>query len=223
MTDNKERKLKEFASRLQKAADYRGLPVHGRATDISRQFGKRGIKMSPMSVTRWFKGSTMPASTNLQVLAEILSINMEWLYSGRGPMVSTSAQTVEGKTVNVVVNELPELSAAQVTEWLEGGLSAKPDILVACSVSGKAFVIELKDQSLAPRIAKGSRLVIDPARPIDGSLPAMAMQDGMAVFGYPATRPDGVMLEPANTEYSTVKVSPSQVIGPAVAIAQQLL
>lgn len=223
MTDTKLRKLREFSERLQAAIDYRGFPEHGRASEIRRAFAQRGIKLSVMSVTRWITGQAMPASANLQILAEVLNVNLEWLYTGRGAMVSTAVETPDGKTVNVVVNTLPRLMAEQISDWLDGRIEVQPDILVACSVSGKAFVIELKDQSLSPRIAKGSLLVIDPARSIDDELPALAWHDGMAIFGYPATRPDGILMEPTNPSYTTTKVPADEIVGPAVAIAQQIL
>lgn len=221
----KQRKLREFAARLHRAVEYRGLPEHGKASTIASEFEKRGIQMSSMSVGRWLKGATMPASSNLQVLAEILNIHAEWLYSGRGPMVSTSAQTPSGEVVNVVVNELPLLKSDQLDSWLsgEGSVEGVESVLVAGSVSARAFVFALEDRSLTPRLSQGALLVIDPARKVDPTLPVMARQNGAIVFGYPVVRPDGILIEPANRDYPSLIVPNSCLIGPVVALAQQFL
>ena len=223
MTDNKQRKLKEFAARLQRAVDYRGLPEHGKASVLASEFEKRGVQMSGMSVGRWLKGVTMPASSNLQILAEILNINADWLYSGRGPMVTTSAETPDGETVRVVVNELPLLSLGDVEHWLGGMVRTENKIVVAGSVSTKAFVVALPDRSLAPRIGKGTLLVVDPARETDPDLPVMVKHSGAMLFGYPVRRPQGLMVEPSNPEYPSVQVPNEALIGSVVALAQQFL
>lgn len=176
-----------------------------------------------MSVGRWFNASTMPASTNLQILAEILNINPDWLISGRGNMVTTEATTPNGETVNVVLNELPKLSVDQVQDWLNDALTVQRDIIVAGSVSAKAFVIALPDYSLAPRFTKGTLLVVDPGHKLDPELPALALQDGLALFGYPVPRPESVMLESPNRDYGSTTVPRSHLIGPVVAIAQLFL
>lgn len=72
-----------FWDRLEEASSDLGLPCG--LSDIGRE-----LDLWPSAVQKWRDAVSLPAKKNILVLAENRGVNVEWLWTGRGPKLAES-------------------------------------------------------------------------------------------------------------------------------------
>lgn len=78
--------MDDFATRLQRAADYAKVP-RGLAGKFSpQQLGQR-IGVERGKANQWLKGASLPEAGMVFVIADALGVDARWLITGAEPMV----------------------------------------------------------------------------------------------------------------------------------------
>lgn len=86
---------KAFVERLKWACDespYIPPAGEGRGQVLSER-----LKLAPEAVSKWFKGVSMPRTSKMRQLAELLAVDPAWLHFGQEPKVSSKERKLHGK------------------------------------------------------------------------------------------------------------------------------
>lgn len=128
------------------------------------------LDVATRTVQRWEKGDQVPDSNYLMRLAKVTGVTPHWLLTGEGEMF-TAAQTdakifplPTGRYKKVELVQLPLLSS------VPGGapsLIFHPDYvekyITVDNINDKAaFALEVKGNSMAPRIEDGDIIIVSP-------------------------------------------------------------
>lgn len=218
-----ERERRAFAERLNLALETRGVRQYGRATRIREALAQHDVIVSNTSIGRWLKGDHRPSMEHLRLLCDMFNVNLHWLETGHGNMCTEKATDERGSPINITFRQLHILSVAQIPGWLEHGQADSQCVVVAGTFGAAAFVLPLNDNSLAPRICRGSLLIIDPTRPVREDLPMLALVNDSAVLGYPVQRGADLIVEPESNAYPPTTVKPEQAVGPVIGLAPVML
>lgn len=89
---NKSNEKSEFSARLKQQLANKGWATN-KPTWLARQFNSRfeGSPVTVQAASNWLTGSAIPSQEKLQVLAEWLEINAEWLRYGKSELLSSDA------------------------------------------------------------------------------------------------------------------------------------
>lgn len=140
--------LVAIGKRIRLARSERGLTQE----ELAKLVGK-----SKQLMSAWEAGRAQITSTTLSRLGQVLAVDIRWVLTGGGPPYFLPAQP-EGSTV-------PLLNAEQVIMLAKERLDLKKvdkRAFVNRCVSERAFAIEAPDAGLAPIIAKGDLIAVDP-------------------------------------------------------------
>lgn len=77
-----------FRDRFRDALDVARPPSPSNSVGLTwlvKEFKKRGVEITQPGVGKWYHGEAMPEVDNMVTLAEILGVNVNWLWSGAGP------------------------------------------------------------------------------------------------------------------------------------------
>ncbi|MBI3789151.1 MAG: helix-turn-helix transcriptional regulator [Ignavibacteriales bacterium] len=128
------------------------------------------LDVATRTVQRWEKGDQVPDSNYLMRIAKVTGVAPHWLLTGEGEMFATAQPDSKilslptGRYKKVTLVQLPLLSS------VPGGapsLIFHPDYvekyITVDNISDKgAFALEVKGNSMAPRIEDGDIIVVSP-------------------------------------------------------------
>lgn len=149
LTDEKIRV--DFAKRLDIACKQKGLPEKGRGTQLASV-----CKVTPKAVSKWLNAETMPSTANIYLLAKFLAVTPEWLTYGIGNVIPAAIGTTK----------VPLISYVQAGAWtgIDDFRETCGDyeyILTDLDVSGDAFALKIKGDSMEPEFIEGDIVIID--------------------------------------------------------------
>lgn len=139
----------DFARRLNKAMDIAGYPVRGRARILSKKFD-----VSDKGAGKWVKGDAMPETAKIPLIAAFLSVNSEWLLSGKGEMCASL------DIYNGIVETQSQTYVVQSKQYVSGTAA------VNLRLSKMGGLNELIDKFI--KMEKEGRLTEDFIKSIDG-------------------------------------------------------
>lgn len=128
------------------------------------------LDVATRTVQRWEKGEQVPDSNYLMRIAKVTGVTPHWLLTGNGEIYATS-QT-ESKIIPLPTSRYKrvELVSLPLLSSVPGGapsLMFHPDyvekyITVDDIKDSNAFALEVKGNSMAPRIEDGDIIVVSP-------------------------------------------------------------
>ncbi len=146
--------------------------IHQARTQKEMDQAKLAAKLdvATRTVQRWEKGEQVPDSNYLVRIAKVTGVAAHWLLTGNGEMYATS-QT-ESKIIPLPTSRYKrvELVSLPLLSSVPGGapsLMFHPDyvekyITVDDIKDSNAFALEVKGNSMAPRIEDGDIIVVSP-------------------------------------------------------------
>lgn len=191
------------------------LARQGRAMDQARLAAR--LDVATRTLQRWEKGEQVPDSNFLMRLAKILGVTPHWLLTGEGSMYGEPSAKIlplpTGRYKKVDLISLPLLSS------VPGGapsLMFHPEyvekyIAVDSVNDSSAFALEVKGNSMAPRIEDGDIIVVSPKlEPRSGDICVVRVSDEDTVK---RIKIDGqlIYLIPLNPEYEPMAVKKKDV------------
>ncbi len=123
------------------------------------------IDIATRTLQRWEKGEQVPDSNYLMRIVKVTGVSAHWLLTGEGEMLpkeSTSFPLLDTNRYNLV--SLPILSsvpAGALTQIFHPD-SSERTITVDNVHDSKAFALEVKGDSMAPRIENGDIIIVSP-------------------------------------------------------------
>lgn len=180
-------------------------------SDIARELG-----ITPQSVQQWFSGETVPRSTRLKRLAELLLTSGDYIL-GR---VNSSAP--EGNTTpydDGKAKEIPLISWVQAGQWATAEDpypvgAAEKMLRTFEDVGPQSFALKVHGDSMEPIFPDGCIIIVDPSRePRHGSYVIVRLErDAEVTFKQLVI--DGPMryLKPLNPRYPLMEIDHEAVI-----------
>jgi SOS-response transcriptional repressor LexA len=186
-------------------------------------------KKSPGAVTQWLDGTTKSLKgETAEALERATGYRAAWLITGKGPKLTN-------QTTNVVPADfgkarIPLISYVQAGAWTDVVDNFAPGdadefLQTDLELSGNAFALEIKGDSMLPEFKPGDRVIIDPCvEPQPGDfVVAKNGHDGATFKKY---RPRSVNdrgellfeLVPLNEDYPSARsdVTPIHIVGTMV-------
>ncbi len=128
------------------------------------------IDIATRTVQRWEKGDQVPDSNYLMRIVKVTGVAAHWLLAGKGDMVSTEQQM--SKVIPLPVNRykkvelvsLPLLASVPAGALSQRFHSDHADRYVTVDNvrDPNAFALEVKGNSMAPRIENGDIIIVTP-------------------------------------------------------------
>lgn len=154
LADNNEKTA--FSSRLNHALDINGIPAKGKGRQVT--VGKM-FNVSQKAANKWLEGISLPGTMRIAVIAKKLSINVEWLTYGTGPINITSLPhdgNFQWKKVPLIT--WAQLKLIEGTEFPNTEKWAWTDV----ECGPRTFALKITDDSMMPRYEPGSTVIFDP-------------------------------------------------------------
>lgn len=129
-----------------------------RMLSVSQSQLARNIGVKPQTI-QYLCTSNSTRSKFASDIADALGINMEWLLTGRGPMM------IEAPALDTIM-KVPLISWSSIYGWLDGkkdDLSNSDYITTRYSFDPNSFSLKMNDSSMTPRFDIGTILVIEPS------------------------------------------------------------
>lgn len=150
---------REFANRLNHALDLAGIPPKGKGRQVvvAKMFG-----MSQRGVGKWLEAEVYPEFQKIAVIANRLSVNVEWLAYGIGAI---NQQTTPGPSVKAGWKKVPLINWETIPKL--ASYTPAPDtewIWTDVECGSRTYAITVVDNSMEPRYEPGSILIVDPER-----------------------------------------------------------
>lgn len=100
----------------------------------------------------------------LMAIAKAAKVSAEWLKSGKGPRAIDDSNVA---TAQIGVRRIPLIDYVQAGIWTEVADSLQPGdaedwLLTDLDLSGAAFALQIKGESMRPDFTPGDRVIIDP-------------------------------------------------------------
>ncbi len=209
-----------LAERIREAISHSGK----NQAQIATETGK-----SPGAVTQWLDGSTKSLRADTaEALERATGFSATWLVTGRGPKMSGATQNVVPAKLGA--RQIPLISYVQAGVWTDVVDSYLPGdadefLLTDLELSGNAFALEIKGDSMLPEFKPGDRVIVDPAiAPQPGDF--VVAKNGEEEATFKKYRPRGVSdrgevvfeLVPLNEDYPSMRsdVTPIRIVGTMV-------
>jgi SOS-response transcriptional repressor LexA len=184
--------------------------------------------LSDSAISQLLSGKTKGLRANSAVKIEAATgVRSTWLITGEGPML-VSASNVTAAPVGAA--RIPLISYVQAGCWTGIVDSYQPGdadewLLTDLELSGSAFALQIKGESMTPEFKEGDRVIIDPSvQPLPGDFVVAKNGDNEATFK--KYRPRGVNeqgvtvfeLVPLNEDFPSMRsdTQPISIIGTMV-------
>jgi transcriptional regulator with XRE-family HTH domain len=150
----------EFAGRLKQAAENHDIG------DLATKIG-----VTPATLYRWLNGKFDPSLPKLAQLADAMKVNLGWLVTGTGPFDSRQAlrhaflENYRATDFEAAAGKAEKPPIAFHEPWLFEllyGPSKEPALFGAVEMK-TPLLMEVREDSMEPTIAKGDLLLIDRA------------------------------------------------------------
>lgn len=209
----------ELADRIRKAMEVANKNQSQLAAEI-------GVTTS--AVSQWITGQvkSLKGTTATRIEAAT-GVSSAWLVSGEGPMMSSASNV---RPAPIGTRNIPLISYVQAGVWTGVVDPYQPDdgtdwLITDLDLSGNAFALEIKGDSMLPDFKPGDRIIIDPAiEPRPGDY--VVAKNGEDEATFKKYRPRGVNergdmvfeLIPLNEDYPTMRsdVTPIRIVGTMV-------
>jgi SOS-response transcriptional repressor LexA len=186
----------------------------------------RALNTSPQTVNNWEARGI--SKKGLLLIQTVLGISASWLETGKG------AALVNDKTnvllADIGTRQIPLISYVQAGNWTGAVDPFQPNdahdwLMTDLALSGNAFALEIKGDSMLPEFKPGDRVIIDPnVQPQPGDL--VVAKNGEDEATFKKYRPRGIdangnmvfELVPLNEDYPSIRsdVVPVTIIGTMV-------
>lgn len=184
--------------------------------------------LSDSAISQLLSGKTKGLRANSAVKIEAATgVRSTWLITGEGPMLVSSSNVTAAP---VGATRIPLISYVQAGCWTGIVDSYQPGdadewLLTDLELSGTAFALQIKGESMTPEFKEGDRVIIDPCvQPLPGDFVAAKNGDNEATFK--KYRPRGVNeqgvtvfeLVPLNEDFPSMRsdTQPISIIGTMV-------
>lgn len=174
---------KEVGNRIKEArAGYPNVTYGVEPTGISQGELAEKIGVDPSLVSKWESGERVPAKEQLEPLAVALGVKLKWLSYGEGDknryLVPESDQI---KNVTEGWREIPILGCVPGGDPFAPELVPEGSMMILTSISKhpRLFGLNVRGDSMAPKIEDGDQVAIEPieGEPPPGSI-VVALIDG---------------------------------------------
>ena len=206
----------EYKDRLIKAMKRAGMSI----TDLSRELG-----MSYQGVKKVTDGGSIAfnAANNAKA-AQILKISPDWLATGEGAMELPPSNVAPAQ---IGVRRIPMIDYVQAGVWTAVVDGFQPGdaedwLLTDLDLSGSAFALQIKGESMRPDFTPGDRVIIDPdVQPQAGDFVVAKNGEEEATFkkyrvrGSDQTGNAVFELVPLNEDFETMRsdMQPIRIVG----------
>ena len=184
--------------------------------------------LSDSAISQLLSGKTKGLRANSAVKIEAATgVRSTWLITGEGPMLVSSSNVTAAP---VGATRIPLISYVQAGCWTGIVDSYQPGdadewLLTDLELSGTAFALQIKGESMTPEFKEGDRVIIDPnVQPLPGDFVVAKNGDDEATFK--KYRPRGVNeqgvtvfeLVPLNEDFPSMRsdTQPISIIGTMV-------
>lgn len=186
----------------------------------------RALNASSQTLHNWeLRGIS---KQGLVLAQKVIGCSVSWLESGTGAMAIGGESNVSPATLGV--RQIPLISYVQAGAWTDVVDNFHPGdaeefLLTDLELSGNAFALEIKGDSMLPEFKPGDRVIIDPVvQPQPGDY--VVAKNGEDEATFKKYRPRGVNergdvvfeLIPLNEDYPSMRsdVTPIRVVGTMV-------
>lgn len=175
--------------------------------------------VTPQAVSQWERGEDAPSTRNLENMATLYEVPMDWLTQRPGAHVVTQA--------GAQATRVPLISRVQAGNWSTAWNPYEPGqaetfLYTDIQVSDQVFALEIEGTSMEPEFRQGDTVVIDPRispRPGDFVVAKIQGEDE-ATFKKYRPRESGVIeLVPLNNDWPILTIdekNPGTIIGPMI-------
>ncbi len=208
-----------LAERIKEAITHSGKTQAQIAAETSKSAG---------AVTQWLDGTTKSLRADTAAALErATGYRATWLVTGKGPKL-VDAQNVA--PADLGSHRIPLISYVQAGAWTGVVDNYQPGdaedfLLTDLELSGSAFALEIKGDSMLPEFKAGDRVIIDPnVSPQPGDFVVAKNGDDEATFK--KYRPRGINergetvfeLVPLNEDYPSMRsdATPIRIVGTMV-------
>jgi len=204
-----------IGARIKRAREARGISQLGLAKQVGVPFQR---------VSEWERGVVSPSARYLRAIANALSVSLDWLLSGRGPMEIPRV----GETC-FPVSRVPVYGTVPGGPPYDPG---DPDVIevigVPAEYSGRdVFGLIVKGDSMAPTLVDGDRiLVARDVKPRDGLVVVVRLNGGEYTVKRLRTQGKMLILSPDNPNFQPLVLSPDdsyEVVGVVVEVIRRLI
>ena len=188
-------------------------------TSFTQRQVAEAFGVTPQAVSQWERGEDAPTARNLEKMAELYGVPMDWLTRRPGAHVVT--QTGRQAT------RIPLISRIAAGLWTPTWNPYEPGqadtfLYTDVQVSDQAFALELEGSSMETEFRSGDTVIIDPrvaARPGD-FVAAKIDNDDDATFKKYRPKAQGIIeLVPLNPDWPVLVIdasNPGKIIGTMV-------
>lgn len=186
----------------------------------------RALNASSQTLHNWeLRGIS---KQGLVLAQKVIGCSVSWLESGTGPMAISGESNVSPAALGV--RQIPLISYVQAGVWTDVVDTYQPGdaddfLLTDLELSGNAFALEIKGDSMLPEFKPGDRVIIDPVvQPQPGDY--VVAKNGEDEATFKKYRPRGVNergdvvfeLVPLNEDYPSMRsdVTPIRIVGTMV-------
>ena len=176
-----------FAKRLNKILDNKGYTPRGRAQRLKRE---AGFDISDRAINKWLKAETLPEHHNIEVLAQFLGVNFNWLAAGQGEdgrvptpnELMQQIKEIENRGTSESLDHLPENTEhvtmtggsrmVPVLSWVAAGSWSNVEAVTfddalgyapkPPNLSAKGFALRVRGQSMMPEFKPEDIIYVEP-------------------------------------------------------------
>lgn len=172
------------------------------------------IDIATRTVQRWEKGEQVPDSNYLMRIAKVTGVVAHWLLTGNGAMFVRDQQKINVLPLPTSRYKKVQLISLPLLSSVPGGVPSKifhPDhveryITVDDIRDSNAFALEVKGNSMAPRIENGDIIVVSPKQEVrNGDICVVRVDDEDTVKRIKIEE-NFVHLIPLNPEYEPMVI-----------------
>jgi len=204
-----------IGSRIKKARETAGISQLGLARQIGVPFQR---------VSEWERGVVSPSARYLKAIAEALSVSLDWLLSGRGPM-----EVPRRGDVGFRVSHVPVYGTVPGGPPYDPGDPGVVELIgVPAEYVGRdVFGLIVKGDSMAPTLLDGDRiLVARDVRPRDGTVVVVRVNGGEYTVKRLRIQDNLLILSPDNPNFQPMILSPEdsyEIVGVVVEVIRRLI
>jgi repressor LexA len=203
-----------IGSRIKKAREAGGMSQLRLARQIGVPFQR---------VSEWERGVVSPSARYLKAIADALSVSLDWLLSGKGPV-----EGPERGESSFPVSHVPVYGTVPGGPPYDPGDPGVIEVIgVPAEYSGRdVFGLIVKGDSMAPTLADGDRvLVARDVKPRDGLVVVVRLDAGEYTVKRLRNQGKLLILSPDNPNFQPLVLSPEdscEVIGVVVEVIRRL-
>lgn len=196
-----------FSDRLKEALDKRNIS----AAELSRQLG-----VNEGTVSNYKKGLYEPKQRRLEEISQVLNVSIAWLMGADVPMSAVKSKGTKIPVLGTVRAGIPMEAVENIIDYEE--------ISEDMARQGEFFALQIKGDSMEPRICEGDVVIVRKQSDVDSGDTAIVLVNGEEATIKKIQKFDGgINLIPSNPSYDVrtytneqIEVLPVQILGKVV-------